>query len=139
MFLKNLDALIAERKINKNILAKESGIPYTTIDGFYKKGWDNVKLSTLLKLAEYFGVSLDCLVLGDEAAGVGTASGDACTLSDEEKALLELYRADNSKKALFDKVVSGEINEAALAAAKKSEPVPAPVRRQRRKDDIIIF
>ena len=139
MFLKNLDALIAERKINKNILAKESGIPYTTIDGFYKKGWDNVKLSTLLKLAEYFDVSLDWLVLGDEAAEVGAASGDACTLSDEEKALLELYRADNSKKALFDKVVSGEINEATLAAAKKSEPAPAPVRRQRRKDDIIIF
>ena len=89
MFLKNLDALIAERKINKNILAKESGIPYTTIDGFYKKGWDNVKLSTLLKLAEYFDVSLDWLVLGDEAAEVGAASGDACTLSDEEKAKLQ--------------------------------------------------
>ena len=56
MFLKNLDKLMAKKAINKSILAKESGIPYTTIDGFYKKGWDNVKLSTLLKLAAYFGV-----------------------------------------------------------------------------------
>ena len=139
MFLNNLDALMAERKINKNVLAKESGIPYTTIDGFYKKGWDNVKLSTLLKLAEYFGVSIDWLVLGNETEAA--TSGADSALSDEEKNLLESYRTDDGKKALFDKVLSGEITEAALAAAKKSEPAPAtvPVRRQRRKDDIIIF
>ena len=39
-----------------------SGIPYTTIDGFYKKGSDNIKLSTLKKLAECLNCSLDYLV-----------------------------------------------------------------------------
>ena len=46
-FTDKLDALMAEKGINKSVLSKESGIPYTTIAGFYTKGTDNVKLSTL--------------------------------------------------------------------------------------------
>ena len=62
-----LDLLMEERKINKAQLARESGVPYTTIDGFYKKGADNAKLSTLKKLCAYFDCSLDYLT-GDDAA-----------------------------------------------------------------------
>ena len=58
-FLTKLDKLMKDRNINKNQLSKESGVPYTTIDGFYKKGTDNIKLSTLKKLAAYFECSLD--------------------------------------------------------------------------------
>lgn len=61
-FTEILDRQMAIRGINKNILSKESGVPYTTIDGFYKKGSDNVKLSTLKKLATYFDCSIDSLV-----------------------------------------------------------------------------
>ncbi len=56
-----LDLLMREKNINKAELARESGIPYTTIDGFYKKGSENAKLSTLKKLCAYFGCSLDFL------------------------------------------------------------------------------
>jgi DNA-binding Xre family transcriptional regulator len=61
-FTGKLDKLMRDRNINKSILSKESGIPYTTIDGFYKKGADNIKLSTLKGLASYFNCSLDYLV-----------------------------------------------------------------------------
>lgn len=57
-----LNKLLEEKNITKSQLSKESGIPYTTIAGFYTKGTDNVKLSTLRKLAEYFDCSLDYLV-----------------------------------------------------------------------------
>lgn len=60
-FTDKLDALMAERGINKSILSKEAGIPYTTIAGFYTKGTDNVKLSTLKKLSAYLGCSIDYL------------------------------------------------------------------------------
>ncbi|MBS6775331.1 MAG: helix-turn-helix transcriptional regulator [Eubacterium sp.] len=60
-FTDKLDALMAEKGINKSILSKESGIPYTTIAGFYSKGTDNVKLSTLKKLSSYLGCSIDYL------------------------------------------------------------------------------
>ena len=56
-----LDLLMNEKHINKAELARESGIPYTTIDGFYKKGSENAKLSTLKKLCAYFNCSLDYL------------------------------------------------------------------------------
>ncbi len=56
-----LDLLMKERNINKAELARESGVPYTTIDGFYKKGSENAKLSTLRKLCTYFNCSLDFL------------------------------------------------------------------------------
>lgn len=36
-FTEKLDSLMREKGINKSTLSKESGIPYTTIDGFYKK------------------------------------------------------------------------------------------------------
>lgn len=60
-FTDKLDALMAEKGINKSILSKESGIPYTTIAGFYTKGTDNIKLSTLRKLSAYLGCSIDYL------------------------------------------------------------------------------
>ena len=61
-FIDKLNYLMDKKHINKATLAKESGIPYTTIDGFYKKGSENIKLSTLKKLADYFNCSLDYLV-----------------------------------------------------------------------------
>lgn len=64
-FTEKLDRMMLEKHINKATLSKESGIPYTTIDGFYKKGSDNIKLSTLRKLADYFHCSLDYLVDDD--------------------------------------------------------------------------
>lgn len=56
-----LDLLMKEKNINKAELARGSGVPYTTIDGFYKKGADNAKLSTLRKLCNYLECSLDYL------------------------------------------------------------------------------
>ncbi|HEK8842972.1 TPA: helix-turn-helix transcriptional regulator [Clostridioides difficile] len=61
----NLDKLLYSKNITKAQLSKESGIPYTTISGFYTKGTDNVKLSTLKKLANYFQCSVDYLVYGN--------------------------------------------------------------------------
>lgn len=56
-----LDLLMKQKNINKSELARQSCVPYTTIDGFYKKGSENAKLSTLKKLCSYFNCSLDFL------------------------------------------------------------------------------
>lgn len=61
-FLDKLDELMESKGINKNQLSQHTEIPYSTIDSFYKKGCDNIKLSTLKKLAAYFDCSLDYLV-----------------------------------------------------------------------------
>ena len=94
MFLDTLERLMKERKLNKNSLARESGIPYTTIDGFYKKGCDNVKLSTLTRLASFFGVSLDYLV-----------NGEITNISSHERDVIHAYRANPSMQGAVDKLL----------------------------------
>jgi len=61
-FTEKLDQLMQERGLSRLALSRESGIPYTTIVNFYEKGTENIKLSTLKKLAEYFAVPIDYLV-----------------------------------------------------------------------------
>ena len=64
-FLKRLTELSEAKGIKNNYqLAEKSGVPYTTIDNFYRKGYQNAKLSTIKKLAVFFGCSLDYLLEG---------------------------------------------------------------------------
>ena len=58
-FLEKLDYLMAKNSLNKSSLSKSCGIPYTTIDGWYKKGYEGLKLTTLRKLSDFFKTSLD--------------------------------------------------------------------------------
>ena len=62
-FTEKLNRLLSEKKISKPMLAKLSGIPYTTIMSFFDatKGTENIKLSTLKKLSKTLNVSLDYL------------------------------------------------------------------------------
>ena len=58
-FLSKLDELMKKNNLNKSTLSKNCGIPYTTIDGWYKRGYEGLKLTTLRKLSDYFNISLD--------------------------------------------------------------------------------
>lgn len=104
MFLETLTKLMNERGLTKSMLAKDSGIPYTTIDGFYKKGCDNVKLSTLQKLAKYFNVTLDYLIFGDNVE-----------LTRHEKAVIMAYRNSPDMQPAVDRLL-GVPNDADIAA-----------------------
>lgn len=64
-FLQKLDFLMERYGLNKSSMSQNSGIPYTTIDGWYKKGYDGLKLSTFKKLAEYFNTTLDFWIRDD--------------------------------------------------------------------------
>ncbi len=63
-FLDKLNSLMIQKGLNNHSLSVQSGIPYTTIDGWYKKGYESAKLSTVKKLSDFFGVSLDYFVDG---------------------------------------------------------------------------
>ena len=54
---------------NISVLSKESNIPYTTLKNFYTRGTENVGLSTLKKIADFFDVTLDYLVYGANHLG----------------------------------------------------------------------
>ena len=60
--VERLTLYMNEHSYSKADIARLSGIPYTTIDGLFKKGDENTKLSTLKKLAKLIGCTLDELV-----------------------------------------------------------------------------
>ncbi|MDR2359879.1 MAG: helix-turn-helix domain-containing protein [Oscillospiraceae bacterium] len=99
MFLKTLSQLMKENDIGKSELSRRAGIPYTTIDGWFKKSYDGVRLETLLKLANFFDISIDYLVHG---------KSDGITL--EEKRLCTKYgKLDRHGQKVVSFVVDEEV------------------------------
>ena len=101
-FLDKLDYLMERDHLNKSTLSQKSGIPYTTIDAFYKKGYANVKLSTLEKLCACFSTSLDYLV-NDKIVdpNYGMIENDETVSSKEEAELLSLFRFAKCRRTPF--------------------------------------
>lgn len=90
-FLDKLDWLMTEHGLNKRSFSLQSGIPYTTVDGFYKKGYENAKVSTLKKIAAFFNVSLDFLIMEEETPSLENI------YAGEEKALVRSWRQADEK------------------------------------------
>ena len=61
-FLDKLDFLMHRDGLNRNTLSQKSGVPYSTIDALYKKGYQNIKMGTVRNLARAFSVTLDELM-----------------------------------------------------------------------------
>ena len=66
-FLDRLRKLMELNKDNNSTLAKKSGVPYTTINGLFIRGWETAQLSTIRRICEYYNVSLDYMVYGSDA------------------------------------------------------------------------
>jgi transcriptional regulator with XRE-family HTH domain len=64
-FIDRIDNLMEQKGINKNQLAQMTGIPVSTIYGWYKKGYDNITLPTIRKLSSFFGCSMEYLANGE--------------------------------------------------------------------------
>ena len=100
-FLEKMDFLMKKSGLNKNTLSNQSDVPYTTIDGWYKKGYSNAKLSTIQKIADFFDVTLDYLIRDDITDGhFGKTLG--FEISIDEKELIKKYRNldGHGKKAI---------------------------------------
>lgn len=63
-FLNNLDNLMKNKNTTKKELAKVLGISPATITMWFTRGCDNVNLSTVVNIANYFNITIDELVNG---------------------------------------------------------------------------
>ena len=118
MFLDTLNALMDRRGLTKSALAKESGIPYTTIDGWYKRGADDIRLSTLRRLANFFGVTIDELLGRDPLPAVPQVNA----ITSAERSYLSKVRAlDDSGRVLVKMVIDHE-HERCSAPAEEAVP-----------------
>lgn len=111
-FLDRLRHLSKKKGIMNNMqLSKASGVPYTTIDGFYRVGYDNAKLSTLRKLAEALDCTLEYLV-----NGTSEDVEDTLVTEDEMQRLVIPYRTlDDAGKSLVDHVLAYAVSRPAQA------------------------
>jgi len=90
-FLEKLDLMMSRYNLNKRTLSIKSDIPYTTIDNWYKRGYDGLKLSTLRKLSEYFNTLLDFWIKDDVTdPNYGKSSGFEVEFGEMER--IKKYR-----------------------------------------------
>lgn len=97
--LEKIEFLMHQKGIkNRAELSEISGIPYSTITGFYAKGYDRMKLSTLKTLADCLGVTIDYLGR-DEITdpNYGLTSASSAFLAVDETQLVEDYRSMNDE------------------------------------------
>lgn len=134
-FLQKLDFLMDKYGLNKLTLSQNSGIPYSTVVGWYKKGYEGLKLTTLRKLSDYFNTVLDYWVNEDEI-DPNYWKADGFIVNGDEMGHIQKYRLlDPYGKEAVDGVLDVESRrcEAARAAAIKEQ------RQQMEAGDMIDF
>lgn len=109
-FIDKLNDEMKRLGLNKNRLSQISGVPYTTIDGFYKKGYENAKISTIKKIAAALDVSLDYLIDDDPAKAPAPPGDERSRI----QAIFDQLAPANQSKLL-------ELADLYLAAQRKSE------------------
>ena len=112
-----------KNNLNKSTLSKACGIPYTTIDGWYKKGYEGLKLTTLRKLAEFFGTSLDFWANDDFQFTLLSTDKDLFTGDKDEIELLRDYRSLNNLSRSYVKGIIKGLVISEKIANENGEPV----------------
>lgn len=63
--LDKVEYLLKKNGLNKRQLSLQADIPYSTIDGWFKVGYDNMKLSTFKKLCRFFDVDMTSMAFDE--------------------------------------------------------------------------
>lgn len=89
-FAERLDELMAETKMNSLRLSKEIGGSDRVI-GAWRKGEYEPKLESLIRLADFFNVSLDYLAGRSDVREMSIKKEPAPEISENGQELLEIY------------------------------------------------
>lgn len=100
-FLEKLDLLMKKNDLNKHKLADLSGIPYTTIVGWYQRGYNGMSLVVFKKICDFFCVSMDSMARDNAEIEHYNPSKKKLHITKEEEYILNCYRAaDDMHKGL---------------------------------------
>lgn len=111
-FLEKLDKLMADRELNKKTLSEKSGIAYTTIVNWYKRGYDNMTISIFKRLCDFFGVTMDSMARNDIEIEYYNPVKKDLHITKEEEYFLKCYRAaDDMHKGLAQCAVGADEKE----------------------------
>lgn len=62
--LENLDMLLNEKNMSKRKFAFEINVSPSTVHSWYQRGFENISLDYLIKISNYFNITIDELVYG---------------------------------------------------------------------------
>ena len=96
--LENLDKLMKQKKLTRRQLAKEVGLPPSTISSWYSRGYENVTLKVLSKISTYFNISIEELVNGQPMTEITFSSKDFS--EDELKAIIDFSEFLKKKRSV---------------------------------------
>ena len=102
--IKNLKKLRGDRSISQNALAEVVGISQQSINK-YENHKSEPDIATLIKIADYFDVTLDYLV------GRTDENGKNVQLSDSERIKEKYLRLSDSEKLCIDVIVDTFYNK----------------------------
>lgn len=108
-FLDKLDILIASKSLNKKSFSNISGIAYTTIINWYKRGYDNMSVSIFKKICDFFNVTMDSMIRDELEIEYYNPNKKDLHITKEEELFLRYYRAaDDMHKGLAECAVGAD-------------------------------
>lgn len=104
--LEKVEVLIREEGVKLSQFSARSGIPRSTIDNWWKKGIDNIRLPTFRTLCSYFGVTMDSMAYDDKDIEYKADTGQSQPLTRDERRLVEDFSKldGRGKSAVLDTV-----------------------------------
>ena len=108
--------------LNRKRLAEKAGIPYTTIVGWYNRGYENMSLSAFSRICAYFGVTMDSMARDDIKLPVRcSTSRTVLPASPEELEVLRQYvTADRLDRLLVKRALGMSIESDKFKAYDRS-------------------
>lgn len=122
-FAERLDELMSEKKLNSLRLAKEIGGSDRVV-GAWRKGEYEPKLDSLVRLADFFDVSIDYLAGRSDLRDMATKKEPALVISENGQEMLRLYEQLPEREQLL---LLGRLQEmvAPLLGATEASVPPA--------------
>lgn len=118
-FLNNLSELMELNNINKKELANVLGISPSTITMWYSRGCDNVSITTLIKLSEYFGLSMEDLVNGKTTKIKTLVFTEKDYTKQELNAIIDFSNFLKSNRSVYEYEIAEEITPNNINKSKK--------------------
>ena len=75
-FLNNLTALMQAYNMNRSEFAKAIGTSPSTVNSWYNRSCENISLKTLLKITEFFNITLEELINDNTSEKIQFTSKD---------------------------------------------------------------
>ena len=68
--LDNLDMLLYEKRLSRRKFACEINVSPSTVHSWYQRGFENISLDYLVKISDYFNITIDELVYGKQEKSI---------------------------------------------------------------------